>query len=124
MQQPVGGFDIAESQVIPNIRNFKKTTFNTFHEKGNGHSGRDGIQTVFIAVPVVLHNKLRIKNPHVADSADSFVFRTIDINIQSGQRPASEFYIFRTFCAGQIAPIVAAVRHFPGEVFIQKDTAK
>jgi len=81
MQQPVCGLSAAECQLITYVVSTQKSALDALHEERNCHTCGNGIEAVFIAVPVVFHHKMRIKYAHAADRANGFILRAVNANL-------------------------------------------
>jgi len=75
---------LAKLIVVADIVSSQKSMLDALHKETDSDTRRYRIQTVFIAIPVVFQYKSGVKNPHIADSADRFVFRSIDIDRETG----------------------------------------
>ena len=94
---------------------------NAFHKETDGDTGGNSIQTIFVTIPVIIKHKLRIENTHVADCADCFVFRSIDTNRETGMWACGQLKFFHTLGTGKVTAVIATIRQFFTEVFIQKN---
>jgi len=124
MQELVHSLYVTECQLITYVMGAEKAALDALHKEPDCHAWRNGIEAIFVAVPVVLHNKMRVKNTHAADRANRFILRPVNVNLLPCPGAPCQFDTFGTLGAGKIASVVAAVRHVLAEVPVKEDVCK